>query len=202
MIQYWQFAKLNETKTEIIHLINRGGNLGNTSFGLNASDQDYINAGLVPVVGNGVHFDKERVTQKMTYDITPGLVTRIYTSTDIPLKDRKTAMIQKGKELFELASERPPVSLTMEDTTVINIDGGRFDKDNFKEKYQLMDRLSETAAAIKDSNNILHPCTRNDVEACYLNIVSYHDIAMSAKWTKEAEILACTTLDEINAVVL
>lgn len=198
---YYQFGKLSIDGTQVVQLVNRGGTYKNTSFGLNSPDQAYIDAGLIPIEGDSPGYDPEKQTISMSYDITPELITRAYTLTDIPLEDRKIALKKKVSEAFA-ANTRPKVEVTLEDSSLIAIDGGREDKDNFKEKYEKMIRLSETTTTIRDAFDGYHTVTVNDMQTCWQAIVDNFDNALAAKWSKEQEIDACTTLEEINAITI
>lgn len=199
MIQYWQFAKLSVDGTQVVQLINRGGTYKNTSFGLNSPDQSYIDAGLIPVVGDGISHNEETQTRTMTYNITPTLITRVYTIENKPLDELKVIIKAKVSEEFK-ANTRPRVSVTLDDDSVIEVDGGREDKDNFKEKHASMVRLSQTTSTIKDADDNYHACTLADMERCYFNIVDAFDASLATKWAKDIAIDSCTTYEELVSV--
>ncbi len=117
----------------------------------------------------------------------------------LKLEKNKTLALNKITNDFK-GITRPETQVILDSGTVIQVDAGRDDKDNFKENYILLDRLSETTSRIKDSSNILHDCTRDDIERCYLNIVNNFNIMMNLKWDKELSIQACVTLEQLEAL--
>lgn len=137
-----------------------------------------------------------------TYDIQANKVVKNYTVVDISLSNSKTQKLQELKSKFIEKSKRPRVSLTLQDGTQIEIDGGRADKDNFKEEYKRLQRKSLTSTIIKDADNNFHNATDIDVQNGYYAIVDNFANLMAWKWAKEQEINACTTVADLDAVVI
>ena len=107
---------------------------------------------------------------------------------------------KKKHQLKEKMPTRPRVPLTLESGTQIEIDGGRADKDNFKEGSGRLIRKSITDTFIIDANGDRHPATQTDVFNGYTAIVDNFAELMQWKWAKEAEIEACETIEALEAV--
>ena len=117
-------------------------------------------------------------------------------AVNIPIEELKTKKLQQLTTAFE-SNTRPRVPLTLEDTTAIFIDGGRADKDNFKEEYDRMVRNAETVGVIKDADNIKRVATAQDVYNGYIAIVDYYAPLMKGKWQIE-DVIASIVIDPVG----
>lgn len=134
-----------------------------------------------------------------TEDDIPGIIGTDYTliSTwdsleyDSILANNKIALKEQLKESIEY---RPRIPLTLESGITIEIDGGRDDKDNFKEESDRMLRNGIIETHIKDADNIPHIGTQVDIYNGYVAIVNNFSIVMLDKWAKEEEIDNITTI--------
>jgi len=80
------------------------------------------------------------------------------------------------------------------------VDGDRASKDNFKERWENM--IDTDTTTVKDADNVLHQnISRVDVHSIYMAIYNAGDALFSWKWSKEAEIDACSTAEDVDAVV-
>ena len=196
-----EFGVLSKDGSQIVKILYRGQSYKNTNFGMGASDSEYISKGYLPIRSEFPVFDTK--TQHYTHELVihGTYIERVYTIIDytlFELKEQKLTLVKKMAVAYE--ASRPKVEVILDNGSTIEVDGSRLDKDNFKEKYQLMDRFGIPSDDIKDAYNVLHTATRDDVERAYLNIVVNYNDKMKAKWAKEHEIRIAdgTQINEID----
>lgn len=115
-----------------------------------------------------------------------------YTKIDKPIEDIQYTMLKELGKDFIKYSERPRV--TIPELNIV-VDGGRADKDNFKELWE--DMIDEDTTSIKDADNQFHHnLSKSDVYIIYKSIVKKGRNLMQLKWTKEQEIKSLNTVAE------
>lgn len=138
----------------------------------------------------------------------------------------KKQLLLDVKAKFELISKKPRVEVKLPRTTTdangaeidasitVYVDGGRNSKDNFKEKWEDMagpvfdtDGVTvitpEETTTIRDAdNNFVNGITKSEMYIIYKSIVANGIALYEWKWAKEDEINACTTIAELDAVVI
>lgn len=105
-----------------------------------------------------------------------------YNQIDKPLEEVKQLMLMDLKDTFLMNSERPKVTVTLESTQVIEVDGGREDIKNFEigKKYSL--------PQVKATNGIFYDLTLTDYDTI-INAIELNGITLyQTKWNKENEI--------------
>ncbi len=168
--------------------------------GENSSDsvmnsKDYF---LVVEVKPVIDVELQRYTGT-TFSFDGTIDTKTWGVEDYTLDELKVKKKSKLSSDFD-AITRPRVPLTLESGMEIEIDGGRTDKDNFKEEHDRMLREGETTGVLKDADNIMHNCTVVDVDTGYKNIVDLYSTLQKQKWQIEVDIDACTTIEELEAI--
>jgi len=178
--------------------IRRGGEYGGNRFGKNSPDNTYINAGLYPIVkGDKPTFNPGIGELKDSYVFDGAVINRIWTIDYYDLNRVKDIKLSKLRNIFD-AITRPRVAVTLESGVIIEVDGGRTDKDNFREENLRLIRVGATESQIKDADNVLHDCTVVDVKTAYEAIVDNYSILMKSKWATENAINDCTTIECID----
>ena len=156
------------------------------------TEQQLLNIDIATVVTLEPVVSDTTIVLSQSIELVDGVYTVVYVYEDIPLDELKITKLKQLNRTFK-SNSRPRVSLTLEDGTAIFLDGGRDDKDNFKEEYERMLRNNETVGIIKDADNIKRTCTNIDVKNGYEAIVDYYSPIMKVKWDIE---------DAINAIVI
>lgn len=187
-------------KTNDIEITNYRRARPNISFPVKVTEGILNSVGIytvteAPIADEFQNAENERV------ELIDGVYTKVYDYIDKPIEECQQIVLNKLKAKFN-SIRRPRVPLTLEDGTAIEIDGGREDKDNFKEESDRLLRNNLTDTVIKDADNVSHPATQTDVYNGYVAIVDNFASVMQWKWAKEAEIDGCTTIDELKAVVI
>lgn len=98
------------------------------------------------------------------------------------------------------ANNRPSVSVPLEDTSTINIWGGRDDQFDIGDRYNLMLEDSVPNLYLKDADDAMQYLGHLDVKRCYKAITIHRNDAIEYQWAKEVEINACTTIAELQAI--
>jgi hypothetical protein len=82
-----------------------------------------------------------------------------------------------------------------------DVDGGRDNKDDFFSKWESM--LDTDVTTVRDADNAFHVgITKAQMQLIYRAIVANGEALLTFKWQKEVEINTCTTLAELDAVVV
>ena len=91
--------------------------------------------------------------------------------------------------------------MVLSDTLTTTVDGGRNNKDDFKEEWE--DMADTETTTVKNANNdFVHGITKAQMYLLYKSIVKNGKMLYAWKWQKEAEINACTSIAELEAVVI
>lgn len=134
-----------------------------------------------------------------TYDIKTDKVVKKYNVIDIPIFNIKTQKLQELKIKFFKKTKKPRVQVTISNSRTIYVDGGRSNKDDFKEKWENMAK-DETTTVRDADNNFVTDCTKDDLYAIYQAIYKNGEALYAWKWTKEQEINACNSIEELEKV--
>lgn len=94
----------------------------------------------------------------------------------------------------------PHVTVPLEDTSTIVIFGSRNDQFDIGDRYELMKEDSIPNIYIRDVDNIIYFLSHLDVKRCYKAITIHRNNSIEYQWTKEAEIMACTTQAELDLI--
>lgn len=86
---FYQFGKLSIDGTQVVQLVNRGGKYQGKKLDINAPDSYYTDLGLIPIVGDTPSYDRENQKISMSYEITPNLITRVFTIEDLPIEIKR-----------------------------------------------------------------------------------------------------------------
>ena len=189
----------NRRYNQIIDSVRAKYNQTRSQFGVGESSLDSVcNAkDYYLVVDNKPAIDQalQRISGSI-WNFDGAVDTKVYTVVDIPLEEVQATTIASMKRNVEIAMERPRVDVI---SLGYGVDGGRKDKDDFFSKWEIM--LDEDVTTVKDVDNDYHPDqTKADVRAIVDAIVLNGESMLHWKWTKEEEILACTTPTEVLAV--
>lgn len=115
----------------------------------------------------------------------------------VVLHEFNSAKDQKLQLLKSLLYGRPRVATTLG----FDVDGGRDNKDDFFSKWESMSDADVTT--VRDADNQFHAgITKAEMQVIYRAIVANGESLLSAKWAKEVEINACTTIAELEVVVI
>lgn len=119
-----------------------------------------------------------------------------YTKTPRDVEELKQILLKDLKKYFEKIMERPRLQTSLG----FPVDGGRSDKDNFKELWESMLNNSLTETTIKDADNEFQTVTTSQVETIYREIVAYGQSTFTTKWFKEEqEINLLNTIEDVIA---
>lgn len=115
--------------------------------------------------------------------------------------DRRTEIFRRAKKqelkdkYTRLLTSKPRVDTGLG----FFVDGGRENKDDFYSKWLTMD--VDDTTTVKDADNQFQPnITKSQMETIWKSIVANGEAVLGAKWAKEAEIDACTTIEQLKAV--
>ena len=106
----------------------------------------------------------------------------------------------KMEKLNEDLSVRHMVQVPLEDTSVLTIWGSREDQFDIGDRYELMQEDSVPNIYIRDAYGIIEFLGHLDVKRCYKAITIHRQDVIEYQWVKEAEIMACTTQTELDAI--
>lgn len=110
----------------------------------------------------------------------------------------KRAKKQEVKDKFNRIFKGTP---RVETSLGFVVDGGRNNKDDFYSKWLTMG-IDETTT-VKDADNQFHQnITKSQMEVIWKSIVANGEILLQDKWTKESQIDACTTIEQLEAIVI
>lgn len=108
-----------------------------------------------------------------------------------------SAKEQKLQMLKSLLHSKPRVTTTLG----FDVDGGRDNKDDFFSKWEAMSDSDVTT--VRDADNQFHTgITKAQMQVIYRAIVANGELLLANKWAKEVEVNACTTIEELDAVVI
>jgi hypothetical protein len=112
------------------------------------------------------------------------------------LQEAKASKLQQLKaHIASITKPRVTTSLGYD------VDGGRDNKDDFFSKWETMADADVTT--VRDADNQFHPnTTKVQMQTIYRAIVANGEAILVWKWTKEQEITACTTIEQLEAIVI
>ena len=128
------------------------------------------------------------------------------------VQEFKDYLLSEWKLKMSQAMDNPIVEVVLPRATPLTIfvDGGRSNKDDFKEKYEDMligyvdeneVTIPEETTTVKDANNAFIPdVTKSEMFLIYKAIYKNGEFLYGLKWSKAAEINDCTTLEQLEAV--
>ena len=113
----YEFGKLSTDKRQVVQILFRGQPYKNTSFGMNATDAEYISKGLLPIRSEFPQYDNK--TQHYTHELVihenENYIERVYTIIDFTLEERQTQLLSKIKEIaFAYENSRPRVPVLLD----------------------------------------------------------------------------------------
>ncbi len=197
----YEFGKLSKDKKQVTKIIYRGESYQNTSFGPNATDKEYLFVGLLPIYNKSVPYDKETQHRENSFKIYSDHIDRVYKIIDFTIEELKEKALQEIKnEYKDFTNSRPRVNLILDNGNSIEIDGSRNDKDNFKEKFDLMKKMDSLSDNIKDADNCIHEATINDIQKAYENIAFNNNEVLLKKWRIEKEIKEAKTAKQVKKI--
>ena len=151
------------------------------------------------MVPDGQGLSGEYIVLYRIADYFGGYVEDTRTVTILPL----TLDEGKGVKIGELSDNiptRPEVEVPLEDTSVLTIWGSREDQFDIGDRYNLMQEDGVPNIYIRDTINEIHFLGHLDVKRCYKGITIHRQNVIEYQWSKEAEIMACTTQAELDAI--
>lgn len=80
------------------------------------------------------------------------------------------------------------------------LDGSKDDLSNFEIYKDLLEMNNETDGVIKDADGYMRPVTVEELATCINEIKAFGLNLYQLKWSKEAEIMQCTTIEEVKAI--
>ena len=114
-------------------------------------------------------------------------------------KEHKEVKLKEIKEAFKRASVKPKVEVRLSDDLTVIVDGGRTNKDDFKEEWESM--ADDETTTVKDANNEFHTdITKDQMQKIYKAIVTNGKVLFQNKWTLEALVSAAETVEEVEAI--
>ena len=119
------------------------------------------------------------------------------TETDADLPTMIGLTIAKLANRFDTIKIRPRVPVL--DNKFI-LDGSRNDLENFKDYLDLLLDNNQTSGFVKDADGNTQPITTDELKQCIKQIREFGLILYQKKWAKEAEIMNCTSVDEVKAI--
>lgn len=97
----YEFARLSLDKKQVIQVVNRGGKYDGIRLDIDAPDSYYIDdLGLIPIESPILQYDEDKQTYSVSYDITPELVTRVYTIKELSLEEKSKIIIDRVETLL------------------------------------------------------------------------------------------------------
>ena len=106
----------------------------------------------------------------------------------------------KITELHGDVPVRPRVFVLLEDTSEIYIWGAREDQFDIGDRYELMKEDSVLSMYLKDADDNVLLLGHIDVKRCYKAITIHRQNVIEYQWTKEAEIMTCSTQEELGLI--
>ena len=107
--------------------------------------------------------------------------------------------LKKIKEAFKRASFKPRVKVELSDDLTIVVDGGRTNKDDFKEEWENM--ADDGTTTVRDANNEFHSdITKDQMDKIYKAIVANGKALYAKKWNLEEQIKNAKTIAEVEAI--
>ena len=122
----------------------------------------------------------------------------VYAKSTLSLDELKVTKTDKLKLKFKLNSVKPEVDLG----NGLLIDGGRQDILNFEAYRDLLDAQGAPEGTIRGADNQFHVLSLTEISSMILQLKGYALQAFQDKWTKEAQIAATTTIEELDAIVI
>ena len=111
----------------------------------------------------------------------------------------KEVKLKEIKEAFKKASVKPKVEVKLSDDLTVIVDGGRTNKDDFKEEWENM--ADDGTTTVKDANNEFHTdITKDQMQKIYKAIVANGKVLFQNKWTLEAQVENAETIEELEAI--
>ncbi len=174
---------------------------GTKGMGTESPDTKYIERGHYPIVDTPPDYDNitHNRTSEYVVDEPNKVVNKVYTLTARTLEEVKLTQIGK-LDRDARANERPIVDVPLEDTTHINIWGGRNDQFDISDRYNLMQEDSIPNLYLKDADGNMQYLGHLDVKRCYKAITIRRNEAIEYQWAKEIEINDCVDVDCVMAV--
>ena len=175
----------------------------NVSFPIQSklTEEDLNAQGIYSVVDNGETIDATKISTGHHIELINGVYTKVYDYMDKDIEVYRQERLQEVKASFNYKARKPRVEVVISNSRTIFVDGGRTNKDDFKEKWENMADTDTTTVRDAD-NNFVTDCTKDDLYAIYQAIYKNGEALYAWKWSKEAEINACTTLADLAAVVV
>jgi len=121
-----------------------------------------------------------------------------YTQSMLSLEDLKIIKIDKLKLKFKLEAVKPEVDLG----NGLLMDGGRQDIMNFEAYRDLLEAQGVQEGTIRGSDNVFHTLTLQEISGMILQLKGYGLQAFQDKWTKEAQIMGATSIQELDSIVI
>lgn len=133
----------------------------------------------------------------------------------------KEQLLKDTKDKFVELSTKPRVEVTLPRVSIVEeveteapitffVDGGRDNKDDFKTKWELMldayvdangnDIPAETTTVKDADNKYIQDITKSEMFIVWTSIVMDGEAIYNWKWSKEDEIKACTTIEQLEAI--
>ena len=106
-------------------------------------------------------------------------------------------------KITELSNDmpiRPRVFVPLEDMSEIYIWGSREDQFDIGDRYELMKEDAVPNIYLKDADDTMQFLGHLDIKRCYKAIIIHRQNVIEYQWSKEAEIMACTTQDELDTI--
>ena len=100
-----------------------------------------------------------------------------------------------------LANSKPRVFVALEDGSEIYIWGSRNDQFDIGDRYELMKEDSIPSIYLKDADDGMQFLGHLDIKRCYKAITIRRQNILEYQWSKEAEIMACTTQAELDLII-
>ena len=128
----------------------------------------------------------------------------VYTLSATELDDNLTN--GKQKKMIEFgnainAESRPIVQVPLEDTSTLSIFGSREDQFDIGDRYNLMQEDNVPIIYMRDAFGVVEYLGHLDIKRCYKAITIHRQNVIEYQWTKESEIMACTTSAEVDLII-
>ena len=182
------YAEVKDNK--IVRRVIKPRSYNNVSFGVNATEENYIKAGLYILVEEGTPL-KYQIVDNETLDIDGNYAKVIKTFKDIKIEEAINIAIQEAKTKYLSESKRPIVKTSVG----YSMDGGYEDINNLKMTYDTM----EDNTIIRDAyNKVYNDISKETLGTIIRDLVNYQNSLLENKWNLEEKINNSSNVDELR----
>ena len=189
----------NVIDDEIVQVgIRRGTAFKGKMMGAESSDESYADYDLYPQIENSPVFDpalQDVHGPDYVWDSENQVVNLVWTIIDKPLAELKEALLE---QLNEKAKEVEEQGITLADSTVFKTD--KITQDRLNQAVALSKLDTEITFDWKSEAGTFTTYTITEIEAVALEVGQYVQSVFTKEKNLTVSIMACTTVEELQAI--